>query len=522
MSNNKLSIKIIENKPIISDINDYYYQIINNDTKFKDYIYCSKNNKITDSINIAKNIRYTIKLMKKGKILGVGNLMINQDLFLQKINQKEFNNVNIFINESNYKKIFPKTDLTKINKYQKYISLSILINIKYSDKQKESNTKKCKLIKRNFSFQDRGKIKTDYSIKNSNILTSSTTYLNTFNNINNICDNENNIENTYNAFSSEKYILTTPSYILSPPNVFSPLSESDTNNKNKKIIRKGSSNLSFKTNNKYKYNNLKLNIFDLKNNNNKKSSRNNKNYKNLYNKKKLNIIIDQDSSSSNSPNTLTQSSIINSILIEKNIVNNNKTKINFINKNNFDTIKNIDCKTINNNDKYDKNYLKEIENKNKNIFIQQEKNNKTLFKQEEIINKIISIIEDYENKIISKKKEINELIEKNYLLKNKEEINIDVNKEIIPIISKVKESKGIEENIFNIILKNYTDNHINKDISVNTEKYDRNLMIKMLKNVIQSNNNVDLYLDEESKLMLKKICDKYNIFGSIIEAVEEE
>ena len=46
-------------------------------------------------------------------------------------------------------------------------------------------------------------------------------------------------------------------------------------------------------------------------------------------------------------------------------------------------------------------------------------------------------------------------------------------------------------------------------------------MIKMLKNVIQSNHNVDLYLKDENKKKLKNICDKYNIFGSIIEDVEE-
>ncbi len=46
-------------------------------------------------------------------------------------------------------------------------------------------------------------------------------------------------------------------------------------------------------------------------------------------------------------------------------------------------------------------------------------------------------------------------------------------------------------------------------------------MVKMLKNVIQSNHNVDLYLKDEYKKKLKIICDKYNIFGSIIEDVDE-
>jgi len=46
-------------------------------------------------------------------------------------------------------------------------------------------------------------------------------------------------------------------------------------------------------------------------------------------------------------------------------------------------------------------------------------------------------------------------------------------------------------------------------------------MIKMLKNIIQSNYNVDLFLKDENKKRLKNIFDKYNIFGSIIEDVEE-
>ena len=121
------------------------------------------------------------------------------------------------------------------------------------------------------------------------------------------------------------------------------------------------------------------------------------------------------------------------------------------------------------------------------------------------------------------KKIIDKLREKNVTLKNKEKIIVDVNKEIMPIITKVKESKEIEENIINIVLSNYTNENKknNNFLENNIEKYDKNLMIKMLKNVIQSNHNVDLYLKDENKKRLKNICDKYNIFGSIIEDVEE-
>ena len=81
----------------------------------------------------------------------------------------------------------------------------------------------------------------------------------------------------------------------------------------------------------------------------------------------------------------------------------------------------------------------------------------------------------------------------------------------------------MENNIINTIMQNYKDNNKNKKNTIENsiEKYDKNLMIKMLKNLIQSNHNVDIYLKDEYKQKLKLICDKYNIFGSIIEDIEE-
>lgn len=530
MSKNKLSFKIIEYKPIIPNINDYYYQILNNDTKFRDYIYCSKNNKVTDLTNLTRNLKYNIKLMKKGKILGVGNLIINQDIFSKKVKQKKYNNISLFITENNYKKIYPKVDLVKTNKIQKSITLSIELNIKYNIKEKVSNIKKIKLNRRNFSFQDRANTKNEYSLKTLNNLTTSTTYLNTFNNLNNCCDNDNNNENinSNNAFSFDKYLITTPSYILSPINVSSPLSESNINNKIKKVIKKGIiNNISLKNNNNnyIHKNNIKFNLYDLKNKINLNPSRNNNNnYKYLCNKKKLNIIIDQESSSSNNTNTITQSSVIDSILLEKSNDSNISKTNNIDNIYNNDTIGNKDNRNVyKNNDNESLNiYLNELENKNNKIFEQQKKYNKNLFNKEKNYHKLISTLSDYENKINNTKKIINELTEKNDLLKYKEEINVDGNKEIIPIIITVKESKEIESSIINLILKNYIDNNANKNFSENNnEKYDKSLMVKMLKNVIQGNYNVDLYLKDEYKKILKNICDKYNIFGSIIEDAEE-
>lgn len=536
MSKNQISFKIIENKPNIPNQNDYYYLILCYETKFKDIIYCSKKNKVFDTTNLNKCLKYIIKLMKKGKLLGVGNLMISQDLFTKKVKRKKYNNISIFMTDENYKKIYPKVDLTKlnINKSKIGISLSVEINIKYNVKEKDPNIKKFKLIRRNFSFQGRAKYKNDYSIKSSNnYLTTSTTNINTFNYLN----GENLTENNINYFSSDKNIINTPAYLLSPPNISSPLSEPNINTKAKKILKKGIySHISFK-NEKHKNkdkNNINYNIFDLKSKEYHKSSRNNNN-KFLTNKKKLNILITQESSSSKNSNTLSQTSIIDSILIEKNYnINNNNNNIEIINSNpninNSDTIQNIPNILYKNeynkdNDTDFKNsdyYLKVIEKKKNKILEEQNKRNKKLFIQEELQNKLISTVNSYENKIETNKIIVNRLKEKNDLLNYKEEIICNRNKEIIPIISKVKESQEIEASIFNLLLKKNINNIKAKNsLESNIEKYDKNLMIKILKNVIQGQHNIDVFLNDENKKKLNYICEKYNIFGAIIEEIDE-
>ena len=539
MSNIQISFKIIESRPNIPDINNYCYEILCYETNFKGIIYCSKNNKITNITNLTKSLKYIIKLKKKEKIFGVGNLLISQELFLKKIKKKKFNNINIFITENNYKKIFPKNDLTKINNFNTGINLSIEISIKYNVKEKDINLKKLKLMRRNFSFQERAKYKSDYSIKSTiNNLTTSTTNIYTSNNLNNCNDNDCLTENNTNLLTSEKYIITTPSDILSPPNLISPLSDSELNNRKKKVIKKGliSSSISFKkekrkNKNKLNNENIKYNIFDLKNKANQKSSRNNYN-KFLSNKKKLNILITQESSSSNkNSNSVSQSSIIDPVLLEKDYENN--LMYNNLNTNyNNDSIGNLPNFLFNksaytndndNTDSMDYNF-KEIEAKINKILTNQNNMNKKLFYQEEIKNNLISTLNIYDNKIDINREFLNKLKEKNEYLKYKEKIILDINKELIPIISKVKESKEIESNILNIILSNYKSNDENKNknnMEKNIEKYDKNLMIKMLKNVIQGNHNVDLYLNDDKKNKLKFVCDKYNIFGSIIEDVEE-
>ena len=543
MSKYQISFKLLEFKPIIPDLADYSFQLLSYDTKFKDYLLLAANSKITDSTNLKKNLKYIIKLMKKGKILGVGNFTINQELITKKIKQKKYNNINLFITENNYKKIFPNTDLSKLNKYQTGITVSIEINIKYNVKDKDINLKKWKLMRRNFSYQEKENNK-DASIKSSNNITTSTTNINTFNNLNNLNDNDtynaiiNNTESNMNVLSLDKDMISTPPYLLSSPNVGSPLSDSSINKKTKRIIRKGLiNNISFKNNNKKVKNRIienkknYYNVFDLRNKIYQKSSRNNNN-KFLYNKKKLNILITQESSSSKNTNTITPSSIINSALIENNEDMNSKNSSKIItlsNNNNNDTIQNI----INNKSAYNKDnendsvsfdfYLKEIEIRKGILLSEHANKNKLLFNQEEKYNKLLSSLNEYDNKIKNAKIIINKLQEKNDLLKYKEEIILERNKELITIISKVKQAQAIENNIINLILKNYKDCNINKKnvIESSIEKYDKNLMVKMLKNVIQNNYNVDLYLNDENKKKLKMICDKYNIFGSIIEDVDE-
>ena len=535
MSKKQLIFKIIESNPTIPNINDYIFIIIGTDTKFKEYIDFSKNNEIIDKTNLNKSLKYIIKLTKKNKVLGVGNLIMNQDIFTKKIKRKIYNNINLFITEIDYKKIFPKAN---INKIREGIILSLEVNIKYDNNEKElkekpkisSSQKKIKLIKRNFSFQ-----KNEYSVKSTNnYLTTSTSHINTHNNKNNCYDSENNItDNNLNCFSSDKIKSIAPAFVLSPHKYKAPFSEPNLKKKIKKKIKKGIiSSISFKYNNrknkklKIFSNSLKYNINELKNKMKLTSSRNKKF---LFNKNKLNEIMTQESSSSKTSNTLSNSSVINSILIDNNnynIINNNneiKNKNLNINVNNDTFIYNNFNKYNRDNDEID-NLLIELENKKNKILKAQEKINNIFFNQEETFNSLKNTLNNYEYKNQNNKFIINKFKEKNELLKFKKKVICNNNKEIIPLISKIKESKEIENNIINLILKNKGNNEVLKNNNIienNIQKYNKNLMIKVIKNIIQNNQNIDIYLNEENKNKLKYICNKYNIFGTIIEENEE-
>ena len=541
MSQKQIIFKIIEHKPTIPNISDYNYQIICYDTQFKECIYCNKNNEVIDTTNIKKSLKYVIKLMKSGKILGVGNLIINNDIFNRKIKRKIYNNINLFLTENNYKKIFPQANGNKI-KQGIIISMEVFIiyNIQGKEKEKEKGMmyekrkyspiqKKIKLIKRNFSFQ-----KNEYSVKSiNNYLTTSTSNKNTYNNLNNCYESDNYTESNINFFSSDKLNFINNSNALSPTNISAAFSEPHLKKKKKKIIKKRIiSSISFKNNNKKnktlkKYtNNIKYNLFDLKNKIPLNSSRNKKFE---FNKNQINIVMTQGSNSSNSSNTFTQSSIIDSALIENenniNILNNNK-KLHI----NTDLNINSDIFIYNNINKYNKDndeidfYLIELENKKNKILNEQLKNNKKLFNLQENENKIINTLQNYDEKIKNNNFIISQIKEKKDLMKYKEEIVYNTNKKITPLISKIKESKEIENHIINLILKsneNIENNNKNKIIENNIQKYNKNLMIKMLKNAIQSNHDIDLYLNDDKKYKLKNICNKYHIFGSIIEDINE-
>lgn len=555
MSKKQITFKIIENKPIIPNNNNYIYEIHSYDTQFKDYIYFNQNNQITDTTNLKKSIKYIIKLLKKGKIFGVGNFIISQELLAKKIKQKKYNNINLFITENNYKKIFPNVNSTNANKIRPWIVISLEINIKYDITEKEfnkgvkkdkmQNYKKMKLMKRNLSYQEKAKLKNEYSVKSSNnYLTTSTSNINTYNNLNNCYDSDNFNESNVNYLSSEKYSVTSPSHPISSNDVNCPFSEPNVRNKKKKVFTKSLiSSISFKNNNnKNKHfkifsNNIKDNILYLRNKIKHTSSRNKKSF---FNKKKLNVMVTQETSSSNKSNSITQSSIINSVLIEK----DNKTWENNLdidyNKKNMNII--IDVNNINNNntDEYinintnenkynDDNddidyYLLEIANKKDRIIKEQEKINRKLFIQDQKYKRVIRSINNYENKIKDCNFIIERIKEKNDKLKFKDDYVFNKNKEIIPILSKVKESKEMENDIFNLILKNREKNDSvlkkNNFIEKAIEKYNNNLMVKMIKNVIQNNHNVDIFLNKEQKSKLKNICDKYYIFSPIIEEGE--
>ena len=534
MSKNHIKFKIIECNPTIPNIENYTFLLICNDTKFKDHIYYSKNSTITDKTNLTKSLKYIIKLTKKEKVMGVGNLVINQDIFTKRINHKIYRNINLFITENNYKKIFLQSN---VNKIRQGIIISIEINIKYNvvekstnEKQKTPTQKKIKLIKRNLSFQ-----KNEYSVKSTNnYLTTSTSNINTHNNLNSGIDTDNFSENNFNFFSSDKLNKC----VLSPISCNSPFSEPSLKKKKRKIIKKGFiSSISFKNNSKNKNlkvfsNNIKYNLNALKNKIKLSSSRNKKF---MFNKNKINIIMTQQSSSSDSrSNTFSHSSAINSTLIEKDnnysysITNTSKNieiknKDLNINVNNDTFIYNNINKYNRDNDELDNAFI-ELENKKNAIIKSIAKINKKFFNQEEKYNKIKNAFYYYERKINDNKYILHKINEKNDLLKYKNKADFNYEKEIIPIISKIKESKEIENNIINLLLKNYDNNGMNKNnnnFENNIQKYNKNLMIKMIKNIIQNNHDIDSYLDNENKKKLKMICDKYNIFGSIIEDIEE-
>jgi len=543
MSHIKIIFKIINHKPLISNISDYNYQIICPDTHFDDIIYCAQNNEICDKINSKKSLKYIIKLMKKGKILGVGHLIINQDIFTKKLNQKTYNNINLFITESNYKKIFPKSN---VNKIKQVITLSLQINIIYNysekiikhekpkqkGKEKLYVQKKLKLIKRNFSFQNN-----EYSVKSINnfLTTTASNNINTYKNINNFNDSDNISESNLNFFSFDKLNNINPSKDFIPLNYFTPFSEP--NFKKKKIIKKGIISSISSKNNRTKNKNIKIfsnklkyNIDELKNRIKLNFSRNKKF---VFNKNKINFLMTQESNSSISCNNITNSSIINSALIEENnnynniidnindIDNKQINKIN-INSNNNTFIYNSINKYNRDNDEID-NYLIEIENKKRRLFQNQEKINKLIFNQGEIYDKLKIILNNYQNKINNNKSIINQIKYNNIFLDSKRKLICDSNKIMIPIISKVKESKEIENNIINLILKNNRNSQVikNNTIENNIQKYHKNLMIKIIKNLIQNNHNLDSYFNDEYNNKLKYICNKYSIFNSIIEDMEE-
>ena len=533
MSKKQIIFKIIEHKPTIPNINEYNYQISCNDTQFKDYIYCNKNNEIIDTTNIKKSLKYIIKLTKNGKILGVANLIINQDLFTKKIKRKLYNNINLFVTENNYKKIYHQSNSNK-NKQGIVLTIEILINYNINEREIEkekgkgnsSIQKKIKLIKRNLSFQNN-----EYSVKSTNnYLTTSTSNINTYNNLNNCYDSDNFSENNINLFSLDKFSIISPSNALSTNNINSPFSEPNLKTKKKAIIKKGIiSSISFKNENKKNKtlkifsNNMKNNILNLKS---KLNTSRNKKF--IFNKNKINVIMTQDSSSSKTSNSaISQSSIIDSALIEKEnyvtkIINNKNPNLNIDINNDIFIYDNLN--RFNKEEEQINHYLKEIENKKNKILKEQMNKNEKLFNLEETEKKLIKTYKNYEKKIENHNFIINQTRENNTLLNNRQNIIFDSNKEIIPLITEIKKSKEIENNIIDLLLKNNANNEENKNKNIienNIQKYNKNLMIKIIKNVIQNNHDIDSYLNNENKNHLKNLCNKYNIFGSIIEDVEE-
>jgi len=176
MSKIEISFNIINYKPNYFNFNEYYFEFVCDETKFKDVIEYSKKNIITDKTEIKSNLKYFIKVFYKKELIGLTNFIIPQKYLFK--NKKSFcinyNNLKLTMSDFHLKKLFPNNNNNNNNNIQLGISIDIKITFKFLQK------------KINFSYK-----KTPY-YKINNKKNFLYNYNNNYNNTNNI--NLNNID----------------------------------------------------------------------------------------------------------------------------------------------------------------------------------------------------------------------------------------------------------------------------------------------------------------------------------------
>ena len=111
------------------DFNECKFKIISYDTKFDNFISFQNNDSITDKTELKTDIKYCIKALIKGEILGIGSFILPKNTFDKKIKNIKINNINLTLSFAVLNKYF-KIPISKNNQFKISISLEIKINYK--------------------------------------------------------------------------------------------------------------------------------------------------------------------------------------------------------------------------------------------------------------------------------------------------------------------------------------------------------------------------------------------------------
>ena len=199
MSKIEISFNIINYKPNYFNFNDYYFEFVCDETKFKDIIEYSKKNIITNKTEIKTNLKYFIKVFYKKELIGLTNFIIPQKYLFKK--KKSFNininNLKLTMSEFHLKKLFPNNNNNNNNLG---ISIDIKISFKFIQKKINFSYKKISNYKNNN--------KKNFLYNYNNIYNNTSNY-NNFNNNEFKTHRETSLNSTINTNRSAK----TPIYM---------------------------------------------------------------------------------------------------------------------------------------------------------------------------------------------------------------------------------------------------------------------------------------------------------------------